>query len=247
LKKKFYQPRGHAMDNKPLLAIVIPVYNEEDNIAALLRDWKAAFDSIEAPYEIILIDDGSRDNSLALLRDLQQTDPTLSIHTQPNGGHGPAILKGYALSLDADWIFQIDGDHQLDTRAFGILWDNREKYDLLIAERKLKNASTPRKWISRTSSLLVHMLFGTLVSDVNSPYRLMRAQLLRTALATVPAGSFAPNVLLTAWFIRKKTRIFTTTADLRKEGHSRKSMMSRHIFRGAWRAAWQTLLFRIKI
>ncbi|HEY4207504.1 MAG TPA: glycosyltransferase family 2 protein [Puia sp.] len=235
------------MEINPVLVIVIPVYNEEDNIAALLGDWKDLLDSIHAPYKIILIDDGSTDNSLSLLKTLQAKNPAFDVYTQPNAGHGPAILKGYALSLDAEWVFQIDADHQLDTDTFKMLWEHRESHDLLIAERREINASLTRKWISRASALIVHMLYGTRVSDVNSPYRLMRARLLMTALEKMPPDCFAPNVLLTAWFIRKKTRIFTTTVDMRPKSISRKSTLSRHIFLGAWRAAWQTLLFRIKL
>ena len=235
------------MENSPVLAIVIPVYNEEKNIVGLLHDWKPVFDSIDLPYRITLIDDGSRDNSLRLLQTLQRADPALDVHTQSNVGHGRAILKGYAMSLDAEWIFQIDSDHQLDTATFRVLWDNRANYDLLIAERKEKNASKTRQWVSRASILIVHMFFGTRVSDVNSPYRLMRSKLLLTALEKVPARSFAPNVLLTAWFIRKKTRIFTTTVDMRKDAPSRRSTMNRYFFRGVLRAACQTLLFRVKL
>jgi hypothetical protein len=63
----------------------------------------------------------------------------------------------------------------------------------------------------------------------------------------VPQNSFAPNILLTAWFVRKKNRIFTTTTYSRMEGNPRLSRVSGHIFRGALSAALQTLLFRIKL
>jgi glycosyltransferase involved in cell wall biosynthesis len=235
------------MENNTALAIVIPVYNEADRVTGLLTDWKKVFDGTNVSYKIILIDDGSRDSSLSLLKTLQATDPTLEVYTQPNAGHGPAILKGYALSRGAEWVFQIDSDHQLDTAAFLTLWAHRESHDLLVAERAEKNASLSRQWISRASVFIVQRLFGKLVSDVNSPYRLMRCRLLSTALDTIPGNSFAPNVLLTAWFIRNKTRIFTTTVGMRIQGTSRKSTMSWYILRGALRSGWQTLLFHLKL
>src|ERR1700754_1180295 len=113
------------MPYNPVLAVVIPVYNEEASLAALIKDWKLIFSATGAPFRIILIDDGSKDNSLTLLKAMQSADPTLQVHTQPNAGHGPAILKGYWLALDAEWVFQIDSDHQLDTAAFAHLWANR--------------------------------------------------------------------------------------------------------------------------
>jgi len=236
------------MPYNPVLAIVIPVYNEEDTLAELLRDWKAIFDTTNTAYKIILIDDGSKDNSLVLLKTLAENDPNLEVHTQTNAGHGPAIIKGYRHAVqNARWVFQIDSDHQLDTAAFANLWMNRENYDLLVAERTNKNATAGRRRISALSRLIVRLLFGNLVRDVNCPYRLMRADQLQTALNQVPPDSFAPNLLLTSWFVLKKKRIFTGIVHIRKEGILRQSKVSRHIFRGAFRSAVQTILFRIRL
>src|SRR5215475_3246281 len=107
------------------LAVVIPVYNEAANLPALLRDWQPEFQNTGSPYLIIFIDDGSKDDSLHLLTTLAAAGPTLAVHTQPNSGHGPAILNGYRRAIDtgAEWIFQIDSDHQLETGAFQKLWN----------------------------------------------------------------------------------------------------------------------------
>jgi dolichol-phosphate mannosyltransferase len=256
------------------LAVVIPVYNEERNITALLRDWQPVFEATGTPYRVILIDDGSTDRSPEVLKALREKDHTLSVHTQPNAGHGAAILRGYRLAVDAganteanaNWVFQIDSDHQLETTAFRKLWDNREHYDLLLAERKVKNASFARRCLSRVSRAIVRGLFGRgitegaltnegvtngaktnrTITDVNTPYRLIRSGHLREALAKIPDNSFAPNILLTAWFIGKKRRIFTTTTELRSGPQQRKSQMNGYFLRGALLSAYQTLLFRIR-
>jgi dolichol-phosphate mannosyltransferase len=229
----------------PALAVVIPVYNEEKNLGALLRDWQGVLGRIGAPYTIILIDDGSKDGSLRMLREMQEKDARLEVYSQPNAGHGPAILKGYRLGLLAEWVFQIDSDHQLDEGAFRTLWDNREGYDLLIGQRREKNASAARQVVSRLSTLMVRILVGGSVRDVNSPYRLMRAACLETALGKIPANSFAPNVLITSWFVRRKYRIFTTVVENRGEGQ-RFSRMSAYFLRGVLRSSLQTILFRLK-
>jgi dolichol-phosphate mannosyltransferase len=237
------------MPNNPELAVVIPVYNEAGNLPGLLRDWQQEFRSIGVFYTMILIDDGSKDDSLSLLRSMAAEDGTLRVYTQSNAGHGPAILKGYGLALDAgaDWVFQIDSDHQLETTAFRRLWASREGYDLLLAQREEKNATRGRQRISAISGWMTRLLFGSTVSDVNSPYRLMRGECLRQALKKVPGDGFAPNILLTAWFVRKKNRIFTTTTENRQDGHLRQSKVSRQIFLGAWKSALQTLVFRIRL
>ncbi|HEY6900349.1 MAG TPA: glycosyltransferase family 2 protein [Puia sp.] len=233
------------MPYSPQLAVVIPVYNEEASLPSLLKDWQAVFDSTNAPYTVILIDDGSRDNSLKLLQSLQQADPRLDVHTQKNAGHGPAILKGYRQAVTtAEWIFQIDSDHQLDTASFKTLWDHREQYDLLLAQRTDKNASFGRQCVSAISKGIVRLFFGRGLQDVNSPYRLMRASELQTALEKIPGDSFAPNVLLSAWFIAKKKHIFTTRTELRTAGNQRRSKMNRYFLNGAIQSALQTIRFR---
>lgn len=236
------------MPYNPILAVVIPVYNEQSNLETLLNDWKKVLAATGVSYTVILIDDGSKDNSLHLLQSLQKKDPTLDVHTQKNAGHGPAILKGYRLAVQtAEWVFQIDSDHQLDTTAFNILWANRDRYDLLLAERTEKNASPGRQCVSKISKSIVRLFFGKGVPDVNTPYRLMRGTPLQIALQRIPTGSFAPNILLTAWFIAEKKHIFTTSTDLRKAEGQRRSKMNRYFLKGAILSAFQTIQFRLKL
>ena len=234
------------MPDQPSLAIVIPVFNEQENLVPLLSDWKPVFASTGASCRILLIDDGSKDGSLALLRSLGQQDRAMEIYSQSNAGHGASILRGYRMALDADWVFQIDSDHQLDPAAFMELWNNREAYDLLIAQRVEKNASPARRRLSRVSQAIVFCLFGSAIRDINSPFRLIRTEPLGAALGKIPPRSFAPNILITAWFISQKSSIFTTVVMPRGGTGLRRSKMSGLIWRGAIRSAVQTLLFRLR-
>lgn len=233
------------MDSAKELAVVIPVYNEAENLSGLLADWQPIFRSTGVPYKVVLIDDGSKDDSLRIMRDLAVSDLTLDVHTQANTGHGPAILKGYQLGLDAEWIFQIDSDHQLATDTFRQLWASRADYDLLLGQRQDQNASQGRQWISRISKEFVRVIYGKGVKDVNVPYRLMRTQILRTVLSKIPADSFAPNVLLTSWFIRRKFKIFIAPVRQRKPG-LRQSRLNSYFLKGVLRSSWQTILFRLR-
>ena len=234
------------MPGSPTLAVVIPLYNEQENLIPLLRDWLTVFKATGAPFRVIFVDDGSTDQGPARLRRIREEEDSIEVITQANAGHGPAILRGYSRALDAEWVFQIDSDHQLDPAAFRDLWDNRDGYDLLLAQRVNKDASAARRLISGISRGIVHGLFGTAVDDVNSPYRLMRAARLRETLQKVPARSFAPNILVTGWFILKKSRIFTTGVMPRGGAECRRSRLNGYFLRGAIRSAIQTLLFRIR-
>jgi dolichol-phosphate mannosyltransferase len=234
------------MPQKPILSIVIPAYNEAEHIPGLLRDWQPVFDATGVPYTILFIDDGSTDDSQTLLKNLQTTNPHLQIHPQKNAGHGPAIIKGYNIANEAEWVFQIDSDHQLEPAAFEKLWTNREGYDLLLAQRNNAHNATARRFLSRTAVAIVHLLDGGKIKDANCPYRLMRGAVLQEALKKIPPGSFAPNILLTSWFIRKKSRIFTTVVNRREEGQ-RPSKMSGYMIKGALLSGLQTILFRLRL
>jgi len=234
------------MPDSPTLAIVIPVYNEQENLIPLLEDWLPVFKATGATFRVIFIDDGSTDQGHVRLCRIREEEDSIEVITQVNAGHGPAILRGYGQALDAEWVFQIDSDHQLDPAAFRDLWNNRDRYDLLLAERVDKNASRGRRLVSGISRGIVHVLFGPAVNDVNSPYRLMRAARLREALQKVPGRSFAPNILVTGWFILKKSRIFTTGVMPRGGAPRRRSRLNGYFLRGAIRSAIQTLLFRIR-
>jgi glycosyltransferase involved in cell wall biosynthesis len=169
------------------------------------------------------------------------------IHSQPNAGHGPAILTGYRMALNAGWILQLDSDHQLDPSSFTLLWDRRQEYDLLIGQRQDKNASIGRRWLSTASATLVRMLYGRGIKDVNSPFRLFRSSRLAEALPYIPERSFAPNVLLTSWFLFKRAPVWTMPVTPRANTPLRKSRMKGYLLKGSLQALLQTILFRFRL
>jgi len=231
------------------LAVVIPLFNEEKNIASLIKDWNEVFTNRKINYEFIIINDGSTDNSLTLLESTASAIPglKLTIHNQKNQGHGNAILNGYKIALRSEWIFQLDSDHQLDINAFNTLWDNRNDYDFLVGERKKKNGTFFRKFISWSSAFLVHLFYGRRVNDVNSPYRLMRSAQLEKALEKISSQSFSPNVLITAFFTYKKARIFTLNLSQKNDRIEKKSKTNINFFKGCIKSMFQTIFFRLKL
>lgn len=229
------------------LSVVIPAYNEAQNIVYLIRDWHQVFAGNKIAYQFIIIDDGSVDDTVDLLKTLQAEIPTVTIYPQSNKGHGPAILKGYEIGMQSPWIFQIDADHQFETNAFNELWQQRNNYDLLLAEREGKHATLSRNIVSMVSGLIVHLLYGKGIKDVNSPYRLMRADKLGPALLKIPSNSFSPNVLISSFFISSKKRIFTNVVHFRKNMSLKKSRMNVYFFKGCINSILQVIKFRFTL
>src|SRR5512143_817972 len=97
---------------RPTLSVVMPAYNEEGGIADAtteVREW--VLDRIPGS-ELVVVNDGSRDGTSAILDRLSAADPRIRVIHRPNGGHGPALRAG----LDAAWgerLLLIDSDQQI--------------------------------------------------------------------------------------------------------------------------------------
>ena len=130
------------------LAIVIPLYNEEQTIKVLLDDIYSLLKKLGITYEIFIINDGSTDNSLSIIKSRQSLIPNINIVDKINSGHGPSLYIGYALADKHEWVLQIDSDYNYSLALFPNLWALKDQYDLLLAERKTKTVSFLRNAIT---------------------------------------------------------------------------------------------------
>ena len=125
--------------NKDILYIVIPAYNESENIESLINDWYPIIDKHNAngKSRLAIINDGSSDNTLERLKGMANERPLLSIISKENGGHGSAVLCGYRYAIEnkADWVFQTDSDGQTNPNEFEGFWGLRNRYDAIIGNR----------------------------------------------------------------------------------------------------------------
>ncbi|MGE0451355.1 MAG: glycosyltransferase family 2 protein [Vicinamibacterales bacterium] len=187
---------GGVVRPSPELSVVMPVYNEAGNIGPVVLSWLEELDRLEIDYELRAYDDGSRDDTLSILRRIARGHPQLIALHHQNIGHGRTISRGYRESR-SEWVFQIDSDGEMGPEPFAELWAVREHYDLLLGCRGNRQTSLARRVISRGSRLVVRTLFGGGLWDVNTPYRLVRSRTLAWMLPSIPPDAFAPNVMMT--------------------------------------------------
>lgn len=222
------------------LYIVVPAYNESDNINRLVDDWYPVVQNHdgEGASRLVIINDGSTDNTYEILKDRAKDLPLLVPLTKPNGGHGPTVLYGYRYAAQhlADFIFQTDSDGQTDPREFEQFWDLRNDYDAVIGSRSAREDGLSRKFVEGVLLLILRLTFGVRMPDSNAPFRLMRRELVEKYLPKMPESFNLPNVMLTTYFtyFHEKVRFVEITFRPRQGGTN--SINIKRIAQIGWKA-----------
>lgn len=231
---------------KKELAVVMPVFNEEDIIEKVLEKWVNALNYLSIDFQIHVYNDGSKDNTLEIIEQLASKYSPIIVHNKKNSGHGPTILIGYRENCDAKWIFQVDSDDEMGSESFEILWNEKEKYDFLIGRRNGRNSPLARRIVSYISRIVVNIFYGCGVSDVNSPYRLMRNETFRDIFNKIPPDTFAPNVIISGIACFKKCRILEIPVAYRSRTTGEVSIKKMKLLKASIKSFIQTIKFYMK-
>lgn len=188
------------------LYIVIPAYNEEENIRNVIDDWYPIIEKYngEGKSRLVIIDDGSKDRTYQIMCEYAENRPYFQPLTKANGGHGATVLYGYRYALEqgADYVFQTDSDGQTLPEEFHEFWELRDRYDMVIGHRNKREDGGSRVFVTKVLKLVVRICFGVSVTDVNTPYRLMNAPVLREEIVYEPKDFNLSNVLLAVLYAK---------------------------------------------
>lgn len=189
--------------------IVMPAYNEEENIEQTVREWHSVVEKIGADSRLVIFDDGSKDKTYEIMLRLKDEFSQFIPVTKPNSGHGSTLMTAYNYCIDqqADYVFQTDSDGQTSTDEFWPFWENRNQYDFVIGKRSNRQDGQSRVLVSRVLKLLVFLIFKEEVSDPNTPFRLMRTNRLRQIVACIPNDFFLSNVLISTLAVKGKEKV----------------------------------------
>lgn len=161
------------------LSVVIPIYNEEENIKALYDELKGVLDSLGYDYEIIFIDDGSSDTSLAVLETIQQQDPRLVVVSfRRNFGQTAAMSAGFDYAT-GDVIVTMDGDMQNDPRDIPHFLEKMEEgYDLVSGWRHDRQDSfLSRRLPSMLANKIISVVTGVHLHDYGCTLKTFRKEI----------------------------------------------------------------------
>lgn len=192
------------MEKKENLYLVIPAYNEEANIIATVEQWYPIVENHngEGMSRLVVVDDGSKDNTLSLLQDAASSRPLMIVLPKKNGGHGDAVLHGYryAIGHGADYIFQTDSDGQTNPDEFEAFWEERSNYSGIFGDRSDRQDGAGRVFVEKTLLLLLRIIFRVKIPDSNAPFRLMKKECVEKYIKLLPEHYNLPNVMLTMLF-----------------------------------------------
>jgi glycosyltransferase involved in cell wall biosynthesis len=159
------------------ISAVLPAFNEAANLERSIGSLAKALEAQARAHEIIVVDDGSRDETAAVLERLKGQFPTLCVvrHAE-NRGYGAALRSGFEAAR-LTWIFLMDADNQFDPEEIGLLLAQASSADIVAGYRGHRRDPLLRRLNAWAFFSLVRLLFGRLVRDVNCAFKLMRRDL----------------------------------------------------------------------
>ena len=224
--------------NQDRLIIVIPAYNEEENIENVVAQWHPIVEKTGEDSRLFVINDGSTDRTQEELDHLQGKYPQLRTVKKENQGHGATILYGYrcAIAEGADYIFQTDSDGQTDPAEFEEFWEAREKYDAVIGNRIERGDGKDRKFVENIVCLLLRMIFGVKIEDANAPFRLMKTSLVEKYIGKLPKNFNIPNIMFTTYFVYHHEKVIFIPITFKPRQGGVNSINIKKIVKIGWKA-----------
>lgn len=163
------------------ISVVIPAFNEEANIWSALNDALSYLKTLKDPWELIVINDGSRDDTGKILADFAKGNHRLKVITHPdNLGYGRSLSNGFQASL-YNYVFFTDADRQFDLKALDVLWPIAKTgvIDLVIGYRLKRKDPFTRRFLSRCYNLLADFLFDLDVKDIDCAFKIFKKSIFK--------------------------------------------------------------------
>ena len=191
------------------LSVVIPVYNEEENVAMLHQKLRDALDPLGQEYEILFVDDGSTDRTLALLEEIQSGDRRVMILSlRRNFGQTAAFAAGFDFA-QGDVIVTLDGDLQNDPSDIPRLLDLVRENDLVSGWRKKrKDPFFTRRLPSMIANWLISNVTGVKLHDYGCSLKAYRRDVIKNLRLYGEMHRFIPAVA--SWYGVRVAEVETT-------------------------------------
>ena len=181
----------------PRLSVVFPVYNEEENVPILLREIAQALDGQGWSYEVVAVDDGSTDGSLAALRKARSSHPTLRVLAlEKNSGQTAALDAGWRAAR-GELVVSLDADLQNDPADIPRMVERLEKdgVDMVIGVRVNRQDTFARKVQSKIGNSVRNWITGDRITDTGCSLKLVRREAIERVRLFTGMHRFLPTLV----------------------------------------------------
>jgi glycosyltransferase involved in cell wall biosynthesis len=180
----------------PPLTVAMPVYNEQGSILLSTAEVQRHVLDAVPGSELVVVDDGSTDDSGRVLDEIAAADPRVRVIHQPNSGHGGALMRALS-SAQGEYVMLVDSDRQIALDSFSTAWVHVQRgRDGVFGVRRRRHDPRLRLYLMRLVRFAIHLLFGVRIFDANVPYKLLRRSIWTDASACIPPGTLAPSLFL---------------------------------------------------
>mgnify|MGYP001827081472 FL=1 len=164
---------------EPRISLVVPAYNEGPNLPDLVQEVEGAMSSLGEPWELLVVDDGSTDESAVLLEDLRSRQPALRvIRFARNAGQSAAFLAGFE-SARGEIVVTLDADLQNNPADIPELVRRLEGHDAVLGVRRRRRDTALRRVSSRLANAIRRGVTGDGLADVGCSLKAFRRETLR--------------------------------------------------------------------
>ena len=181
----------------PSLSVFFPAYNDAPSLPGLIEKTFEVLESRVTDYEVIVVNDGSFDETAHVLEELQRRHPErMRIVTHPqNQGYGTALRSGFQAATK-DFVFYTDGDGQYDVGELPVLLELAGPATGLVNGYKLeRHDPAHRIWIGAVYNFCARLLFRIRIRDIDCDYRLIRRALLERIRLTSTSGTICVELV----------------------------------------------------
>jgi len=181
------------------LSVFFPMYNELPNIHQVLQEAESVIPSLGVPdYEIVFVDDGSQDGCDQVVQQKALENKHIRLVRHPhNMGYGAALKTGFSKSIK-EAVFYTDSDLPIDLHDIARAIPLLEEADLVIGYRIDRHETLRRAIYSRLNHVLMRLLFGVQVRDLNFSFKLVRQRVLQEIRLTADTGFIDGQLLAEA-------------------------------------------------
>jgi dolichol-phosphate mannosyltransferase len=179
------------------LSVVIPVYNEEENLPVLWPELRSVLDTLGMSYEVILVDDGSRDRSAEIIRGFHEQDPRVRlVRLKQNAGETAATDAGFK-ATQGRYVIVMDADLQNDPHDIPRLLRELERWDAVTGWRVKRGDgdSIVRRVSSRLANRVRNWISDDTIQDSGCTFRAFRRECLRGLALYRGFHRFIPTLL----------------------------------------------------